>query len=77
MFGSLFQFQAFSHRRTQSLPPRLGYKLKIPLQNNFGVLFSHPFMQTYRFHSGLGGDIFVHEIMAESRLSFLFPQQLL
>ncbi|CAG7715934.1 unnamed protein product [Allacma fusca] len=67
----------FSHRRTQSLPPRLGCKLKIPLQNNFGLLFSHPFMQTYRFHSGLGGDIFVHEIMAESKFSFLFPQQLL
>jgi inositol polyphosphate-4-phosphatase len=34
-------------------------------------------MQTYRFHSGLGGDICVHEFMAESRLCFTFPHQLL
>lgn len=67
----------FSHRRTQSLPPRLYCKLKVPLQSNFGLMFSHPFLQSYRFHSGLGGDIYVHEIMAESKLTYLFPQQLL
>ncbi|XP_035705264.1 inositol polyphosphate-4-phosphatase type I A isoform X2 [Folsomia candida] len=68
---------SYSHRRTQSLPPKLGCKLKIPLQNNFGHLFSNPYMATYRFHSGLGGDIFLHEVMAESKLCFSFPQQLL
>ncbi len=68
---------SYSHRRTQSLPPKLGCKLKIPLQNNFSLFFSNPYMATYRFHSGLGGDIFLHEVMAESKLCYSFPQQLL
>ncbi|CAD1478010.1 unnamed protein product [Heterotrigona itama] len=33
--------------------------------------------RNFRFHSGLGGDICVHEIMAESKLCFQFPQHLL
>ncbi|KAJ9586081.1 hypothetical protein L9F63_020278, partial [Diploptera punctata] len=67
----------FSHRRSQSLPPRLGTKLKLPHQGQLRLLFANPHVHTYRFHSGLGGDIYVHEVMAESRLCFLFPQQLL
>ncbi|KAK7792356.1 hypothetical protein R5R35_009959 [Gryllus longicercus] len=67
----------FSHRRSQSLPPRLGIKLKLPHQGHLHQLFANPHVQTYRFHSGLGGDISVHEVMAESRLCFQFPQQLL
>lgn len=69
--------QVMSHRRSQSLPPRLGVKLKLPNQAELKLLYSAPFMQTYRFHSGLGGDICVHEYMAESRLCFTFPHQLL
>ncbi|XP_014473965.1 PREDICTED: type I inositol 3,4-bisphosphate 4-phosphatase isoform X2 [Dinoponera quadriceps] len=66
-----------SHRRSQSLPPRLGTKIKFPHQGQLKLLFANPYVQTYRFHSGLGGDICVHEIMAESKLCFQFPQHLL
>ncbi|XP_054012614.1 inositol polyphosphate-4-phosphatase type I A isoform X1 [Hylaeus anthracinus] len=69
--------QILSHRRSQSLPPRLGTKIKLPHQGQLKLLFANPYMQTYRFHSGLGGDICVHEIMAESKLCFQFPQHLL
>ncbi|XP_012279461.1 type I inositol 3,4-bisphosphate 4-phosphatase isoform X4 [Orussus abietinus] len=69
--------QVYSHRRSQSLPPRLGTKIKLPHQGQLKLLFANPYVQTYRFHSGLGGDICVHEIMAESKLCFQFPQQLL
>ncbi|CAB3226200.1 unnamed protein product [Arctia plantaginis] len=66
------------HRRSQSLPPRLGLKLKFP---SYGSLLKQNFVNshqvTYRFHSGLGGDITVHEIMAEPKLCFLMPIQLL
>ncbi|XP_076248233.1 inositol polyphosphate-4-phosphatase type I A isoform X2 [Calliopsis andreniformis] len=69
--------QIASHRRSQSLPPRLGTKMKLPHQGQLKLLFANPYIQTYRFHSGLGGDICVHEIMAESKLCFQFPQHLL
>ncbi|XP_058799632.1 inositol polyphosphate-4-phosphatase type I A isoform X2 [Phymastichus coffea] len=69
--------QMYCHRRSQSLPPRLGTKIKLPHQGQLKLLFASPFIQTYRFHSGLGGDICVHETMAESKLCFQFPQQLL
>ncbi|CAH1647474.1 unnamed protein product [Spodoptera littoralis] len=66
------------HRRSQSLPPRLGLKLKFP---SYGNLLKQNFVNshqvTYRFHSGLGGDITVHEIMAEPKLCFTMPIQLL
>ncbi|XP_015438235.1 PREDICTED: type I inositol 3,4-bisphosphate 4-phosphatase [Dufourea novaeangliae] len=69
--------QVLAHRRSQSLPPRLGTKIKLPHQGQLKLLFANPHVQTYRFHSGLGGDICVHEIMAESKLCFQFPQNLL
>ncbi|KAJ8668424.1 hypothetical protein QAD02_010087 [Eretmocerus hayati] len=69
--------QIYCHRRSHSLPPRLGTKIKLPHQGQLKLLFANPHIQTYRFHSGLGGDICVHETMAESRLCFQFPQQLL
>ncbi|XP_063986470.1 inositol polyphosphate-4-phosphatase type I A isoform X2 [Diachasmimorpha longicaudata] len=69
--------QMFCHRRSQSLPPRLGTKMKLPHQGQLKLLFANTHVQTYRFHSGLGGDICVHEIMAESKLCFQFPQHLL
>ncbi|KAK4877541.1 hypothetical protein RN001_010047 [Aquatica leii] len=65
-----------SHRRSQSLPPRLGVKMHFPNQAELKLLFASPYLQTYRFHSGLGGDICVHELMVESRLCFSFPHQL-
>ncbi|XP_049819247.1 inositol polyphosphate-4-phosphatase type I A isoform X2 [Aethina tumida] len=69
--------QVWSHRRSQSLPPRLGVKMRFPNQSELKLLYASPFIQTYRFHSGLGGDICVHEFMAESRLCFSFPNQIL
>ncbi|KAF4518624.1 hypothetical protein B566_EDAN005949, partial [Ephemera danica] len=67
----------YSHRRSQSLPSRLGAKLRLPNQGELRRFFASPHVRTYRFHSGLGGDICVHETMAESKLCFSFPQQLL
>ncbi|CAH1108079.1 unnamed protein product [Psylliodes chrysocephalus] len=69
--------QALSHRRSQSLPPRLGVKMKLPNQSDLKLIVSAPYLQTYRFHSGLGGDISVHEYMAESRICFSLPRQIL
>ncbi|XP_045510028.1 inositol polyphosphate-4-phosphatase type I A [Colias croceus] len=66
------------HRRSQSLPPRLGLKLKFP---SYGSMLKQNFVNshhmTYKFHSGLGGDINVHEIMAEPKLCYQLPMQLL
>ncbi|XP_022125938.2 inositol polyphosphate-4-phosphatase type I A [Pieris rapae] len=66
------------HRRSQSLPPRLGLKLKFPA---YGSMIKQNFVNshqvTYKFHSGLGGDINVHEIMAEPKLCYQLPIQLL
>nr|CAH7757510.1 unnamed protein product [Callosobruchus chinensis] len=71
------QVKVWSHRRSQSLPPRLSVKIRLPSQSELKILFASPYVQTYRFHSGLGGDICVHEYMAESRLCFSFPKQIL
>ncbi|XP_068617710.1 inositol polyphosphate-4-phosphatase type I A [Battus philenor] len=66
------------HRRSQSLPPRLGLKLKFPSYSNLlKQNFVNSHQATYRFHSGLGADITVHEIMAEPKLCFQLPVQLL
>lgn len=66
------------HRRSQSLPPRLGLKLKFPSYSNLlKQNFVNSHQVTYRFHSGLGGDITVHEIMAEPKLCYQVPVQLL
>ena len=68
---------ALHHRRTQSLPPRLLNELRRPPQGWISLYFTRPVTRTYRFHSGLGGDIVVHESMLESRLNHLVPAQLL
>ncbi|XP_063709977.1 inositol polyphosphate-4-phosphatase type I A isoform X2 [Culicoides brevitarsis] len=65
------------HRRSQSLPPKLGVKLFVPPHLKLNLLFANPVMRTYRLQSGLGGDISVHELMAESKFTYLIPQQLL
>uniref|UniRef100_A0A2M4A4V2 phosphatidylinositol-3,4-bisphosphate 4-phosphatase n=1 Tax=Anopheles triannulatus TaxID=58253 RepID=A0A2M4A4V2_9DIPT len=69
--------EVYGHRRSQSLPPKLGVKLFIPPPSKIGLVFTNPSMHTYRLHSGLGGDISVLEIMLESQLCYLLPQQLL
>uniref|UniRef100_A0A2M4CZ46 phosphatidylinositol-3,4-bisphosphate 4-phosphatase n=1 Tax=Anopheles darlingi TaxID=43151 RepID=A0A2M4CZ46_ANODA len=69
--------EVYGHRRSQSLPPKLGIKLFIPPPSKIGLVFTNPSMHTYRLHSGLGGDISVLEIMLESQLCYLLPQQLL
>uniref|UniRef100_A0A2M3Z0D9 phosphatidylinositol-3,4-bisphosphate 4-phosphatase n=1 Tax=Anopheles braziliensis TaxID=58242 RepID=A0A2M3Z0D9_9DIPT len=69
--------EMYGHRRSQSLPPKLGIKLFIPPPSKIGLVFTNPSMHTYRLHSGLGGDISVLEIMLESQLCYLLPQQLL
>ncbi|XP_058444865.1 type II inositol 3,4-bisphosphate 4-phosphatase isoform X2 [Malaya genurostris] len=69
--------QAFGHRRSQSLPMKLGVKLFIPPPSKISLVFTNPSIHTYRLHSGLGGDISVQELMIESQLCYIIPQQLL
>uniref|UniRef100_A0A182PTU4 phosphatidylinositol-3,4-bisphosphate 4-phosphatase n=1 Tax=Anopheles epiroticus TaxID=199890 RepID=A0A182PTU4_9DIPT len=69
--------QQLGHRRSQSLPPKLGIKLFIPPPSKIGLVFTNPSIHTYRLHSGLGGDISVLEVMLESYLCYIIPQQLL
>ncbi|XP_058064443.1 inositol polyphosphate-4-phosphatase type I A [Anopheles bellator] len=69
--------EVHGHRRSQSLPPKLGIKLFIPPPSKIALVFTNPSMHTYRLHSGLGGDISVLEVMLESQLCYLLPQQLL
>ncbi|XP_055618165.1 type II inositol 3,4-bisphosphate 4-phosphatase isoform X3 [Toxorhynchites rutilus septentrionalis] len=71
------QQHAIGHRRSQSLPPKLGVKLFIPPPSKVSLVFTNPSIHTYRLHSGLGGDISVQEIMLESQLCYIIPQQLL
>ncbi|CAN8006870.1 unnamed protein product, partial [Ixodes hexagonus] len=63
--------------RTYSLPATLPRRTCTPLHAQLRVAFDGLTSQTYRFHTGLGAELRVHEIMAESKLSFSFPQLLL
>jgi len=65
------------HRRTQSLPPATNWLATLPSHHSLSMIFANSCVRTYRFHSGLAGDINVQELMAESKLTFNFPQQLL
>ncbi|XP_055912176.1 inositol polyphosphate-4-phosphatase type I A [Eupeodes corollae] len=65
------------HRRSQSLPSKLGVKLFIPNHEKLYEVCTNPRIHTYRLHSGLGGDISVQEVLMESRYCFIIPQQLL
>ena len=69
--------QVLCHRRTQSLPPRLLMELGRPPQGWIPIYFSNAITRTYRFHTGLGGDIVVHETMLETPLNNIVPSQLL
>ncbi|KAG5684624.1 hypothetical protein PVAND_013846 [Polypedilum vanderplanki] len=72
------EHQSVGHRRSQSLPPKLGVKLFIPNHMKLPLIFTNPNIHTYRLHSGLaGGDISVYEFMMESMLCYTIPQQLL
>ncbi|XP_036318753.1 inositol polyphosphate-4-phosphatase type I A isoform X2 [Rhagoletis pomonella] len=73
----VFEEQIKGHRRSQSLPPKLGVKLFVPFQGLLQVVFANPLIHTYRLHSSMGGDISVHETLLESKYSFTIPQQLL
>ena len=63
--------------RSHSLPSAMRQKAKFPPHGCLNLLFSHPVLKSFRFHSGLAGDISVQELMCESKLSLAFPQQLL
>ncbi|KAM8721478.1 hypothetical protein ACLKA7_007367 [Drosophila subpalustris] len=65
------------HRRTQSLPPKLGVRLFVPQQCGVERVCANPRLHSYRLHSTLGADISVLETMLESRLCCAVPQQLL
>ena len=65
------------HTRSASLPPPAPHCAVLPTQPALHLLYTNPDLRTYRFHSGLGGDIAVLELMAEPKLAFTFPQQLL
>ncbi|XP_067641805.1 inositol polyphosphate-4-phosphatase type I A isoform X2 [Eurosta solidaginis] len=73
----VFEEQRKGHRRSQSLPPKLGVKLFVPFQGLLQVVLANPLIHTYRLHSSMGGDISVHETLLESKYSFTIPQQLL
>lgn len=64
-------------RRTYSLPACMPRRACTPLHAQLRIIFDGLNSKTYRFHTGLGAELRVHEIMAESKLSFSFPQLLL
>ncbi|XP_015929967.1 inositol polyphosphate-4-phosphatase type I A [Parasteatoda tepidariorum] len=63
--------------RSYSLPSRLHSQVGIPVLGLLKTLSSNFSTQTYRFHTGLGAELHVHEIMSESKLSFTIPLMLL
>lgn len=63
--------------RSYSLPTSLSSRANSPLYAYLRILYHNLSSQTYRFHTGLGAEVRVHEIMAEPRLAFLIPQFLL
>ena len=52
-------------------------KARLPDHGAINLLYSNPITKTFRFHSGLAGDITVHELLLEPKICFAFPQQLL
>ncbi|GIY76492.1 inositol polyphosphate-4-phosphatase type I A [Caerostris extrusa] len=63
--------------RSYSLPTRLTSQVGIPVLGLLKTLSSNFVTQTYRFYTGLGAELHVHEIMAESKLSLTIPCMLL
>ena len=68
-----------THKRSHSLPSAVRQKAKFPPLASplLNLLFSNPVLKSFRFHSGLAGDINVQEILLEPKLCMAFPQQLL
>ena len=64
----------FDKKRSHSLPSAIRHKAKYPCHGSLNLLYSNPVVKTFRFHSGLAGDITVQELMAEPKLCFAFPQ---
>ena len=56
------------------IPLYFRHKAKYPSHGSLNLLYSNPVVKTFRFHSGLAGDIAVQELMAEPKLCFAFPQ---
>ncbi|KAH8397789.1 hypothetical protein KR222_001705 [Zaprionus bogoriensis] len=75
--GSSSSSKQKGHRRTQSLPPRLGVRLFVPQLCGVERVCANPRLHSYRLQSSLGADISVLETMLESRLCCAVPQQLL
>ena len=67
---------SISQQRSQSLPT-IQRRNQTIVQPSLIPLFKNPFTATYKFHSGLGGDISVSEIMLEPVIALEFPKQLL
>ncbi|KAG8198212.1 hypothetical protein JTE90_015309 [Oedothorax gibbosus] len=63
--------------RSYSLPSRLSSEIGMPVLGLLQALSSNFTTQTYRFHTGLGAELHVHEIMTESKLSLTIPCMLL
>ncbi|KAF8784630.1 Inositol polyphosphate-4-phosphatase type I A like protein [Argiope bruennichi] len=63
--------------RSYSLPTKLTSQLGIPVLGLLKTLSNNFVTQTYRFHTGLGAELHVHEIMSESKLSVTVPCMLL
>lgn len=75
--ASDFFWPTGDRRRTYSLPACMPRRACTPLHAQLRIIFDGLNSKTYRFHTGLGAELRVHEIMAESKLSFSFPQLLL
>ncbi|GBN49547.1 Type I inositol 3,4-bisphosphate 4-phosphatase [Araneus ventricosus] len=63
--------------RSYSLPTKLTSQVGIPVLGLLKTLSNNFVTQTYRFHTGLGAELHVHEIMSESKLSVTVPCMLL
>jgi len=65
------------HRRCQSLPAAVNHRFQTSRHPFLHTFHSKQSLQNYRFSSRLGGEIFMLELMAEPKIGFSFPKQLL
>ena len=65
-----------SQQRSHSLPT-IQRRNQTMVQPSLVPLFKSPHITTYKFHTGLGGDISVSEIMVEPIIALDFPLKLL
>lgn len=69
--------QGIARSQDQSFSVKLSSRPRMAQLAQLNPMYDNIISQTYRFHTGLGADLSVHEIMAESRLTFKLPQSLL